>query len=41
MEENIAKFGEKRLVCAGWNQYRGSGPYVSERDWKGTASFGR
>ena len=34
-------YGENRLVCAGWNQYRGSGPYVSERDWKGTASFSR
>ena len=40
-DEDDVDMGENRLVCAGWNQYRGSGPHVSERDWKGTASFSR
>lgn len=32
---------EKIDLSVRMEQYRGSGPYVSERDWKGTASFSR
>ena len=32
-DEDEVDMGKDRPVCSGWNQYRRSGTYVSERDW--------